>query len=105
MCAGETLSSDEANSESVLLRPNTWLVIAQYFKDPELLKEFMASNCATTEVTNPFIRSDSTLYLPAEGVVTFDIDNDGVAMCMDKSDLASTYVRCAPSSPRVLFSI
>lgn len=91
MCAGETLSSEQADFDLVLLRPNTYLVLIEYLKDAELLSEFFANNCATMEVTNSLVRISSTAYLPAAGQETFDVEEDGMELCMDTSDLATTY--------------
>lgn len=95
--AGETLTAEQADLEYVLVRPNTWLVLIEYFKDPALMEEFMASNCETTEVTNGLIRASATPYLSQEGQETFDLESDGMEMCLDVSGSATAYTSCALS--------
>jgi ribosomal protein S18 len=64
-CAGEALSAEQSNFAPFLELPNTWLQLIEYFKDPELLSEYVTSRCKTTEVSNstPFFFSCRALQL------------------------------------------
>jgi hypothetical protein len=50
LCAGEGLAADQQAFSFVLDEPNTWLILMEYLLNPELLSEYITTNCASVEV-------------------------------------------------------
>lgn len=46
MCTGRPLTSDEAEWENVLNRPNMWLLLADYFRNPTRIPQYTAATCS-----------------------------------------------------------
>lgn len=78
-----------------------WRVLLPYFKDPELLKAFMADSCATEDVAFPA----ATLYTSwtpraQESGSLFQLSEvDAVRMCVDTGEALPKYMACAPALP------
>lgn len=49
----------------VLDRPNTWLHLMEYFKEPELVNQYMASSCETTDVRPTYSANAYSLIVSA----------------------------------------
>jgi hypothetical protein len=92
--AGREVTQDESVNNFMFEKPNTWLLMIEFFKDPYSIIQYMSTSCADRSLTEPGHSSQRISAFTYFEATTIG-DNDTLAACLDSFGSLDQFVKCA----------